>query len=89
VKERIKYYFWDQLIPQASSFKYLGNITSSDLNLARHVNYIQPKTWKALHFIMHIFKNGNDNRKRVAYTALVRPILECGAVCWHRREKVR
>ena len=39
VKERIRYYFGDQLIPEASSFKYLGIITRSDLNWADHVNY--------------------------------------------------
>jgi len=27
-------------------------------------------------------QNGNNNRKRLAYTALVRPIFENGAVCW-------
>ena len=31
VKERIRYYFGDQLLPQASSFKYLGIIIRSDL----------------------------------------------------------
>jgi hypothetical protein len=31
---------------------------------------------------MRILKRGNNNTKRVAYTALVRPILEYGAVCW-------
>jgi hypothetical protein len=25
---------------------------------------------------------GNNNGKRLAYTALVRPILEFGAMCW-------
>ena len=34
------------------------------------------------HFIMRILKKGNNNTKRLAYTALVRPILEYGAVCW-------
>jgi len=32
VKERIRYYFGDQLIPEASSFKYLGIIMCSNLN---------------------------------------------------------
>jgi hypothetical protein len=36
----------------------------------------------SLHFIMRILKKGNNNTKRLAYTALVRPILEYGAVCW-------
>jgi len=38
VKERIRYYFEDRLIPDASSFKYLGIIIRSDLNWA-DVNY--------------------------------------------------
>ena len=36
----------------------------------------------ALHFIVRILKNGNNNTKRLAFKALVRPILEYGAVCW-------
>ena len=31
---------------------------------------------------MRILKKGNNNTKRLAYTALGRPILEYGAVCW-------
>jgi len=38
---------------------------------------------------MRILKKENNNTKRLAYTELVRPILECGAVCWDRTEKVR
>jgi hypothetical protein len=37
VKERIRYYIRDQLIPEASTFKYLGVIIRSDLNWADHV----------------------------------------------------
>ena len=75
--------------PEASSFKYLGIIIRNDLNWADYVNYTLRKTWKALHFIMRILKKGNNNTKRLAYTALVRPTLEYGAVCWDRTEKVR
>jgi len=82
VKERIKCYFGDQLIPEASSFKYLGIITRSDLNWADHVNYTIRKARKALHFITHILRKGNNNAKRLVYTAIVRPILEYGAVYW-------
>ena len=82
VKERIRYYFGDQLIPEASSFKYLGIITRSDLNWADHVNYILRKVWKALHFTTLILKKGNNNTKPLAYTALLRPMLEYRAVCW-------
>jgi len=31
---------------------------------------------------MHTLKKGNNSTKRLAYTALVRPMLEYGAVCW-------
>jgi len=82
VKERIRYYFGDQLIPVASSFKYLGIIIRSDLNWADHVNYTLRKAWKVLHFIICILKMGNNNAKLLAYTALVRLIIEYGAVCW-------
>jgi hypothetical protein len=44
---------------------------------------------KALHSIMRILKKGNNNKKRLAYTALVRPILEYGAVCWDHTALVR
>ena len=82
VKERIRHYFGEQLIPEARSFKYLGIIIRNDLNWADHVNYKLRKAWKALHFIMHILKKGNNNRKRLAYTALLRPISEYVAMCW-------
>jgi len=33
-------------------------------------------------FIMDILKKGNSSTKSLAYTTLVRPILEYGAACW-------
>ncbi|PNF41974.1 hypothetical protein B7P43_G14012 [Cryptotermes secundus] len=82
VKERLTYYLGGQLIPEVNSFKYLGIIIRSDLSWADHVNYTLRKAWKALHLIMRILRQGNNNTKRLAYTSLVRPILEYGAVCW-------
>jgi ribosomal protein L15E len=40
---------------------------------------------------MRLLKRGNNNTKRLVYTALVRPILEYGAVCWdpYREGQVR
>ena len=83
IRERIKYYFGEKLIPETSSFKYLGIIICNDLNWADHVNYtLLRKAWKALHFLTQMLKKGNNNTTRLAYTALVRPILLYGAVCW-------
>ena len=82
VKERLKYYSGDQLIPETRSCKYLGIIIRSDLNWADHVNYTPRKAWKTLHFIMRILRKGNNNTELLAYTAIMRPILEYGSVCW-------
>ena len=43
------------------------------------MNYTAQKAWKALHFVMRVLKKGNRNTKSLAYTSLVRPILEYGA----------
>jgi hypothetical protein len=92
VKDRIRYYFEDQLIEDAGSFNYVGIIICSDLNWADHVNYTQRKAWGALHFIRNAYtkKKGNNNMKRLVYKALVRPILEYGTVCGnpHREGQV-
>jgi hypothetical protein len=45
------------------------------LNISLMENALR-KAGKALHFIMRILKNGNNFTKRLAYTALVRPIIE-------------
>jgi len=82
IKERTRYYFRVQLIPEISSFKYLGKIIRSDINCADPVIYTIRKSLKILHFIMHILKKGNNNTKPLVYTALLRPVLEYGAVCW-------
>jgi hypothetical protein len=88
VKEKIRY-FREHLIPEASCFKYLGIIIRNNLNWADHINYTTRKAWKTLYFIIHILKKGNNNIKLLAYMALVRMIVEYGAVCWDHREKVR
>jgi hypothetical protein len=71
----------DQNIPKASCCKYLGIITKSNLSWADQVNYTAQKARRALHFVVRIVKKGNKNTKSLAYTSLVRPILEYGAVC--------
>jgi hypothetical protein len=86
VKDPLKYSLLGTLVPEANSFKYLGIILRIDLSWADHV-----KAWKSLHFIMRILRNGNSNTKRLAYTSLVRPILEYGAACWdpYREGQIR
>jgi hypothetical protein len=81
VTEPLNYSLRDIVIPEASSCKYLGIIFCSDLSWADQVNYTVKKAWKALHFTMRILKKGNSNTKSLAYTSLVRPILEYEAAC--------
>jgi hypothetical protein len=80
--EPLSYSLRDIVIPEASTCTYLGIILRSDLSWADQVNYTVKKAWKALHFTMRILKKGNSNTKNLAYTLLVRPILEYGAACW-------
>ena len=82
VKDPLNYTLGDQFIPEASSCKYLGIILRSDISWVDHVNYTVKKAWKALHFTMRIFKKGNISTKSLAYTTLLRPILEYGVACW-------
>jgi hypothetical protein len=76
VKDSLSYSLTDTLIPEASSCKYLGIILRSDLSWTDQVNYTVKKAWKALHFTMRILKEGNSNNKSLAYTTVIRPILE-------------
>jgi hypothetical protein len=42
----------------------------------------QKKSWKAFYFTMCVLIKGTNSAKSLAYTSLVRPILEYGTVCW-------
>ena len=82
VKDPLNYPLLDQVIPQASSCRYLGIILRSDLNWTDHVNCTAKEAWKALLFTMRVLKKGNSYTEYLAYRSLVRPILEYGAACW-------
>jgi hypothetical protein len=77
----LSYFLRSQNIPEAIFCKYLGIIIRSDLSWAEQVDSTVQKAWRALHFVMRFVKGGNKNTKSFAYTSLVRPILEYGAVC--------
>jgi len=65
----------------------LGIILRSDLNWVDQVNYTALKAWKTLHFVMRALKKGNRNTESLAYTSLVRPVLEYGSACWDPRRE--
>ena len=87
MKDPLNYSLGDQTIPEASCCKYLGIIIRSDLSWADQVNCTVQKAWRTLHFVMRNVKKGNKNTKSLAYTSLVRPILEYGAACWDQYRK--
>jgi hypothetical protein len=60
----------------------LGIILRSDLSWADQVNYTVKKAWKTLRFTLRILKQGKGNTKSLAYTLIVRPILEYGVARW-------
>jgi hypothetical protein len=80
--EPLNYSLLDIVIQEASSCKCLGIILRRDISWADQVNYRVKKALKALHFTIRILKKGYGNTKSLAYTSLVRPILEYGAACW-------
>jgi len=82
VKYPLVYSLGDQNIPEGNVCKYLGIILRSYLNWVNQVNYIVQKAWKALHFVVRVLRKGNRNTKSLAYTSLVRPVLEYEAACW-------
>jgi hypothetical protein len=82
VKNPLGYSHGEQKILEANSYKYLGIILRRDLNWVDQVNYTAQKAWKALHFVMCVLKKVIRNTESLAYTPLVRPILEYGPACW-------
>jgi hypothetical protein len=82
VKESLNYSLGDIVIPKANSCKCLGIILRSNLSWSNQVNYTVKRVWKAFHFTMHILKRGNSNTKSLAWTSLVRLILEYASSCW-------
>jgi hypothetical protein len=69
-------------VTKNSGIGQLGIIFRSDLNWLDQVNYTKQKAWKALHFVMRVLNEGYRNTTILAYTSLVRPVLEYGTACW-------
>jgi hypothetical protein len=82
VTESLNYSLGVISFPNANSCIYSGNILSSNFGWADQVNYTVKKAWKSLHFTIRILKKGNSNTKSLAYTSLIRSILEYVSSCW-------
>ena len=64
------------------SIKYLGLTIDSKLNFNEHINDKSTKASKVLNMIRRNLYFAPAKVKAKAYMAMVRPILEYGAVCW-------
>ena len=61
---------------------YLGILFTDDLTWTNHIGKITKKANSSLGFLRRNLTHCPKNCKRNAYLALVRPILEYGAVVW-------
>ena len=61
---------------------YLGFTISEDLQWKTHITNITKKANSSLGFLRRYLKYCSEDCKRLAYIALVRSILEYGAVVW-------
>ena len=71
-----------KLLQQVDSNPYLGLTISEDLQWKTHITSITKKANSSLGFLRRNLKYCSEDCKRLAYIALVRSILECGAVVW-------
>ena len=61
---------------------YLGVQISSDLKWSKHINKISNKASSVLGFLRRNLKHCPKECKKIAYTSLVRSILEYGSIVW-------
>ena len=70
------------ILQQVSSNPYLGITISEDLQWSTHINNICKKANSTLGFLRRNLKNCPHECRKLAYTTLVRPILEYGSSVW-------
>ena len=69
-------------LAEETDVKYLGVTLSNDLKWNRHVTNICSKANKTLGFLRRNLRISNPKVKRMAYQAMVRPILEYSSPVW-------
>ena len=71
-----------EILQQVDSNPYLGLTISEDLQWKTHITNITKKANSSLGFLRRNLKYCSEDCKRLAYIALVRSILQYGAVVW-------
>ena len=75
------------ILQQVPQNPYLGLQFSSNLSWSTHINSITKKANSTLGFLRRNLKHCPTLCKRNAYLALVRPLLEYGAIIWDPHQK--
>ena len=75
------------ILQNVSTNPYLGILFSSDMKWNTHINNITKKASSTLGFIKRNLRRCPTSCKKTAYLALVRPLLEYGAIIWDPYQK--
>lgn len=88
-KDPLKYSYKINSAPlePVEQFKYLGVTISSNLSWSPHIKNMVSVASKRLWLIRHRLKHATTKTKLVAYTSLVRPLLEYADVIWDPHTK--
>ena len=76
------------ILQQVSSNSYLGNTISEDLQWSTHINNICKKANSTLGNLRRNLKNCPHECRKLAYTTLVRSILEYGSSVWDLQKDI-
>ena len=76
------YRLGEVVLPCVASFTYLGVVISSDLRWNLHTDMVTAKATRTLNLIRRNLYRCPQNIKSLAYTTLVRPLLEYASAAW-------
>lgn len=76
------YKLGNSIMENVTNFNYLGVHITTDLNWNTHINYVVNKANKTLNFLRRNINFCSVHHKSLAYTSLVRPLLEYGCPVW-------
>ena len=72
----------NHILDKVEEYPYLGLTIHKSLKWASHIIKISNKANSVLGFIKRNLKHANRDLKELAYTSLVRSILECSSTVW-------
>ena len=77
-----RYILQGTVIESVPSARYLGVTISDNLSRTPHLDSVSKKANQTLGFLKRTIKVHNKDLKSIAYTTLVRPLLEYASTVW-------